>query len=559
MEKKFAQKIVKKTCGLSCICFNWRTNIEKLKRKRELFIKIVHIFVIFRIMKALKLKPIFFPNDDILVRPPHFIIGDEEISIDKSKNNTISSTDQLITILRGRQLKKQDNTKALISEEAEEQVKKLSDWRKNAESPTSPLLRKFTFKRLMTSRTNSEVKSQNRQMLPTQVTLPPKITPLQSLVTTVQGIVAVEKFKKKVLDAEVQGVSERNKAHEANVKLRIAKLTQETRELKNYIKESSGKLEKCTKEYSELVKKHEEDVLTLGLKEAQELMFADKGKKKVIKPGDESQYFIKKEKIRQMKQDLHQKFHTDKENFSEQIDRIKRSLEISESHRLQSKKELKIYREEIVMLYCRILKDGKDIRSDGLRWVIKALWGMKEYIPISAFPKFFDDESSHFLLLHSEKDLEYENLVKRLENMRKEVKNKRNSSSITTARELYKTVRSRLRNISQSSIGQLFDGSTPLNDTSMSFCQTQSKDTPSNYNEIKEIRDKLAEISEFIKEKTTQEIKRVTENYQINPGEAGKVGLFHVIKSLVGEKVREFNKYTRGSVNKSNKNRKSVW
>ena len=182
---------------------------------------------------------------------------------------------------------------------------------------------------------------------------------------------------------------------------------------------------------------------------------------------------------------------------------------------------------------------------------------MGEYIPISAFPKFFDDESSHFLLLMSEKDLELEDNTKKLDYLRKEIKNKGTSVSITTARDLYKTVRSRLRNISQSAIGELLDGTKLIEDPNSSNSNSCTIEPPTNYHEIKEIRDKIAQINEFVKEITTNEIKRITEAYQINPGEAGEVGLFHIIKCLVGEKVREFNKYTRSS-NKKNKNKNKM-
>ena len=510
-------------------------------------------------MKAIKLKPIFFPNDDILVKPPDFLMDSEDFSIDKQKNHTIASTDQLITILRGRQLKKQNNQKTQITEEEEEEtVKRLSEWRKNVESPLSPFKRKFSFKRTITMQVMADGKSNNRSSTVVQNLIPTRKNPMESLATAVQGIVAVERFKKKILDAEILNISEKNKKYEASVKIKISRITQEIKEVKKYLQENSEKLEKIKKDFSEIMRKHEEELNALNLKEAQELLFVDKGKKKLLKPGDESQYFIKKDKLRQLKQELHKKYQEDKENYTNQIERTKRSLDISETHRLQSKKELQIYRDEIVMLYCRILKDGKDIRSDGLRWVIKALWNMKEYIPISAFPKFCDDESSHFLLLMSEKDLENENLSKRLEALRKEIKNKRTSMSITTSRDLYRTVRSRLRNISQSSVGQLLDGSTPVDELNHTYSDTNARGSPTNYSEITEIREKLAANIEFVKEITTQEIKRVTEAYQINPGEATEVGLFHVIKCLVGEKVREFNKYTRSSGKNSKKIRGSI-
>ena len=78
-------------------------------------------------MKVIRLKPVYIPNDDILVKPPSFLIIGEEIYAEKAKNCTISSTEQLKTILRGRQLKKQDNLNIKKSENDQDIVKNLSD------------------------------------------------------------------------------------------------------------------------------------------------------------------------------------------------------------------------------------------------------------------------------------------------------------------------------------------------------------------------------------------------------------------------------------------------
>ncbi|OMJ91450.1 hypothetical protein SteCoe_6035 [Stentor coeruleus] len=495
-------------------------------------------------MKAIKLKPIFFPNDDILVKPPDFIISIEEMPTEKNKGKAISSTDQLKTILRGRQLKKQDDQNKSFKEEEEDTVKKLSEW-KGSDSPKTPFLRKFTFKRGITHNYSFESKASNRSSSVAQTIAPIK-NPTQSIVSVVQGIVAVERFKRKTLEIETRQVSDRNKQYEDNIKAKMNKLTKDIEALKLYIRENTDNLEKLKNEYEEVEKQHEDSLSAISLKEAEELLFSDKGKKKIIKPGDESQYFIKKEKFRQQKQELHKKYQEDKENYKNKLDTIKRSLEISERHRLESKKELKTHREEIVMLYCRALKDGKDIRNDGLRWVIKSLWNMNECVPISAFPKFFDDDSAHFLLMMAEKDLELEHCINKLDQLRKEIKRKRSSMNVSTARELYKSVRKRLRNISQSSVGQLVDGSSPCEDINDSMMIPQ-EEQQSNYIEIKMLRDKVTQITEFVKEATHVELKRVTEVYQANPGEAEKFGLFHIIKCLVGDRVREFNKYTRSS------------
>ena len=89
------------------------------------------------------------------------------------------------------------------------------------------------------------------------------------------------------------------------------------------------------------------------------------------------------------------------------------------------------------------------------------------------------------------------------------------------------------------------------------FDSNLERKSSTNYNEISELRSKITQIHEFVKETTTQEIKRVTDLYQINAGVAEEVGLFHVIRSLVGDRVREFNRYTRSSFI-SSKNRISL-
>ena len=98
---------------------------------------------------------------------------------------------------------------------------------------------------------------------------------------------------------------------------------------------------------------------------------------------------------------------------------------------------------------------------------------MSEPIPLSAFPKFIDEESAHFLLLMAEKDLELEICEKALNSLRKEIKNKRPNSAVSSARSLYDNIRKRLRDISQSTIGVEIEKKKPLES---SFRETASKE-----------------------------------------------------------------------------------
>ena len=78
-------------------------------------------------MKNLRLKPIFIPVDDVLVKPPSFCLKSEESYSDKLKNRTISSTDELITILHSRKAKKREKFARIQAEKDEDTVKKLSE------------------------------------------------------------------------------------------------------------------------------------------------------------------------------------------------------------------------------------------------------------------------------------------------------------------------------------------------------------------------------------------------------------------------------------------------
>ena len=499
-------------------------------------------------MKTAKLKPIYLPNDDILVCPPQFIDVEDEIQPEKPKNKTFSSTEQLKTILRGRQMGKSMNIKHSSAEdEGEDIVKKLSEWR-CTDSPKSAIKRKFTFKRGTTSIKQNESKASLRSISLNKTA--PHENELDSIATMFKGLVALEKYTKKKVENESKQITEDNLLKEQNIKHRINIINQEMQKLKAFHSENLQKLEKFIKEFEDLQKDHENSLGFISKQEAQELLLSEKGKKKLIKPGEESRNFMKKEKLRQQKQEVHKKYQEGQEYYSSKIADLKSMIEIVKAGKHTCKKNLTNYREELVSLYCRALKDGKDLRSDGLRWIIKSLWKMNECVPLSSFPKFFDEDSYQFLLTMSEKDLELENLSNKLENLRVEIRSKRKKCSISTERELYKTVRSRLRSISQSSVGQNLDG---VSVDEGEHIERKKDDFEENgsYLEFSKLRGLIEEINENMKKMSLSEVKRITEIYKSNTGESGKYGVFHIIKCLVGDKVREFNKYTRTGVKKN--------
>jgi hypothetical protein len=499
-------------------------------------------------MKTAKLKPVYLPNDDILVCPPQFIDVEDEIQPEKPKNKTFSSTEQLKTILRGRQMRKSINLKNLTGEDEEEDiVKKLSEW-KCTDSPKSAIKRKFTFKRGTTSIKNNDSKASLRSISLNKTA--PHENELDSIATMFKGLVALEKYTKKKVELESKQITEDNLLKERNIKHKINIMNQEMQQLKTLYNENLQKQEKFKKEFEELQKNHENSLGLISKQEAQELLLSEKGKKKLLKPGEESRNYMKKEKLRQQKQEVHKKYQEGQEYYSTKIADLRAMIEIVKASKQTCKKNLINFREELVSLYCRALKDGKDLRSDGLRWIIKSLWKMNECVPLSSFPKFFDEDSYQFLLTMAEKDLELESLTKKLEDLRVEIRSKRKKCSISTERELYRTVRNRLRSISQSSVGQNLDG---VSVDEGEHIERKKDDFEENgsFLELSRLRGQIGEIHENIKQMSLSEVKRITEIYKSNIGESGKFGVFHIIRCLVGDKVREFNKYTRTGVKKN--------
>ena len=175
-----------------------------------------------------------------------------------------------------------------------------------------------------------------------------------------------------------------------------------------------------------------------------------------------------------------------------------------------------------------------DLRPDGIRWTIKALWTMKQPVPISSFPRYLDDESAHFLLTMAGKDLEIEILRKRLDELREEIKKERLTNFSKTPVQLYEIVKDRLKEIKKSSKG-----------VNESFLAENSvfDERSFRYDEIKTCKNTLKNEENNIATLTLDEVKRVVATY--NPDNNHGVGLLHIIKTLVGDKHRDFRKFAR--------------
>ena len=311
-------------------------------------------------MKAIKLKPLFFPANDVFVSPPEILSRSMDYQVEKFSDHAQSDIGELVSILKLRRVKRQDAQKKQIPDDEKETVRKLSEWKN-----MSPK-RKFTFRKMITINQAGRESNSIQRYIPEIEKPEENCDILNSLVLKVQNIVTIEKNKRRNQDEEMKIISEKNLRFEEEVKKSIQRLSTDIKSLKHFIRESTNKLEALKKQFNERTKKYEEESAAISLSEAQELLFKEKTKK-VIKPCEEAQYLVRKDKFRKLKQDLHKKYQEDKEKINAIIESISNILDSSIHQRQVSKKELKQHHDNLVLLYCKTLKDGKDLRSEGLR------------------------------------------------------------------------------------------------------------------------------------------------------------------------------------------------
>ena len=77
------------------------------------------------------------------------------------------------------------------------------------------------------------------------------------------------------------------------------------------------------------------------------------------------------------------------------------------------KKEKKIVN-RLMTYYKEILFKGKNVKKDGLVWIIKAMWNLGENVPMPFMPEFLDFESIDYLFKLAHKQIEIENCNKKI-------------------------------------------------------------------------------------------------------------------------------------------------
>ena len=72
--------------------------------------------------------------------------------------------------------------------------------------------------------------------------------------------------------------------------------------------------------------------------------------------------------------------------------------------------------------YKELLFKGKNVKKDGLVWIIKAIWSLGENVPMSFMPEFLDFDSIDYLFKLAHKQIEIENCNKKIIEVKKKIK-----------------------------------------------------------------------------------------------------------------------------------------
>ena len=184
---------------------------------------------------------------------------------------------------------------------------------------------------------------------------------------------AVQKFKIKL--------KETNQVRE-DLRAKISGLRQD-------LKENLDELEECKKELQKM----------------------EKQKKHIRGQGDAAKYFSRKMSMRGEVFKKEARYTEISEEIAVEMGKNSKIVESLDQECTMIRKEISIIRDAQIKHYSNLLKEGKDTRSEGLEWIVKALWKLKQNIEKSRFPIFLDEKSIECILTLAKKTKELEEML----------------------------------------------------------------------------------------------------------------------------------------------------
>lgn len=141
------------------------------------------------------------------------------------------------------------------------------------------------------------------------------------------------------------------------------------------------------------------------------LKVLERDKKKLKTVEKAAEYFTRKASLREEMYKKESKCIELGRDLEKEIQKNGRLIENLDIECAKSRKELKFFKDALLEHYKNLLKEGKDTRTAGLRWIVKVIWDLGEKVLISDFPSFLDTNLIESILVLAEKSRELEELA----------------------------------------------------------------------------------------------------------------------------------------------------
>ena len=226
-----------------------------------------------------------------------------------------------------------------------------------------------------------------------------------------------------------------NMSYETNLKGRLQKLKEEIEFYKKEKKEKFEMLNECNSEIDNIkldidifnnVEKFK--IKSLTDENFEELHIIPSHKKrssihrKTITEEEKNEQFMKftlnskYAQIRKIKCDLAKK---SLQSTKVKVKELKADIEFIHNKITELTKAYDSVKDELLMHYHCLLKDGRDTRNEGLSWIIKEIFALGKKVILSYLPDFLDPKSVEFLFNYSKLSLELEETDKEINKLKK--------------------------------------------------------------------------------------------------------------------------------------------
>ena len=110
---------------------------------------------------------------------------------------------------------------------------------------------------------------------------------------------------------------------------------------------------------------------------------------------------------------------TTKDDLTIKLSQLKTELTDIKTKFTQSKLKITETTSQLMDHYKQLLYEGLDVRTEGLTWIIKAMWNLGEDVPIEFFPSFLDFNAVDYLFTVAHKSIEINKLNEKINTIKR--------------------------------------------------------------------------------------------------------------------------------------------